>query len=320
MSLTAFDEDRPNLAGFNAHYSRRIAPELAALEVRRRSLVARLAYTAVATAAAVAATVWLYFSPSHDWALGPGIVAVLFGIFGAYTYKKIRDDVKAVLVAGVCEFFGLDYSAGPGSYPLTWFEELSLIPDYDRSTLEDGIVGAHQEVPLDIVEAKLEERRTRHTKKGMRTYYVTVFRGLLCQLSFVKPFSGRTIVKTDRGKLFNWFEDFDTPGEKVHLECPRFEDAFEVYSSDQVEARYLLTPTFMERLQELDRHFGGGNTRLAFDRERLLIAIEVRRNLFEGGSIFARADDPKRVHGILDEIALLFDIIEILNLQLKTRI
>ena len=59
MSLTAFDENRPNLAGFNAHYSRRIAPELAALEVRRRSLVARLAYTAVATAAAVAATVWL---------------------------------------------------------------------------------------------------------------------------------------------------------------------------------------------------------------------------------------------------------------------
>ena len=320
MSLVEFDESRPHLGGFNDHYARRIAPQLASLEVRRQSQVRRLVIAAVVATPAVLVAVWLYSSDVMVGAIPVGILAVLAIGFALYTYMKVKEDVKSVLVTGVCEFFDLEHTANPASYPLAWFEDLSLIPDHDRRTLEDNIKGAHQEVPLDIVEVKLEERRTRQTKKGTKTHYVTVFRGLLCQLSFMKPFSGRTIIRTDHGAVFNWFQGLGTPGDKVHLEDPRFEEAFEVHSSDQVEARYLLTPNFMERVMELDQHFGGGRTGLAFDRERLLIAIEVRQDLFEGGSIFARADDPKRIHRILDEITLLFDIIEILNLQLKTRI
>jgi hypothetical protein len=320
MSLIEFDENRPHLGGFNAHYSRRIAPQLDSLEARRQSQVQRLVIAAVVAAVAGLGALWLYISGLTNWAIAPGIVTLLLTIFALYTYAKVKEDVKSVLVTGVCEFFELEHIAKPSGYPLAWFEDLSLIPNHDRKTVEDNIKGTHQEVPLDVVEVNLEERRTRQTKKGTKTHYVTVFRGLLCQLSFMKSFSGRTIIRTDHGAVFNWFQGLGTPGDKVHLEDPRFEDAFEVHSSDQVEARYLLTPTFMERVMELDRHFGGGCTRLAFDRERLLIAIEVRQDLFEGGSIFASAHDPKRIQRIIDEIALLFDIIEILNLQLKTRI
>jgi hypothetical protein len=275
MSLVEFDESRPHLAGFNAHYAGRIAPQLDSLEARRQSQVQRLVIAAVAAAAAFLVTLWLYSSAVKGGAIAVGILAVLLTVYALYTYAKVKEDVKSVLVTGVCEFFKLEHIANPASYPLSWFEDLSLIPDHDRTTVEDNIKGAHQGVPLDIVEAKLEERRTRTTKKGTETYYVTVFRGLLCQLSFMKPFSGRTIIRTDHGAVFNWFQGLGTPGDKVHLEDPRFEDAFEVHSSDQVEARYLLTPTFMERVMELDRYFGGSSTRLAFDRERLLIAIEV---------------------------------------------
>lgn len=43
--------------------------------------------------------------------------------------------------------------------------------------------------------------------------------------------------------------------EHVEIEDPRFDRAFRVNSSDQIEARYLLTPGFCERLLALRKHF-----------------------------------------------------------------
>jgi len=318
--LASLEKRFPDLAGFDTFHARRIAPELAALEERRRSLISRMGQSGFIAAAAVAGAVWLHFSGATAWAIAPLVVAVLSAIYAFKCYGDLRRGFKDVLVRAVCEFFGLEYAAEPGSGPLHWFRELSLLPDYDRSTLEDRVAGRHREVALDVVEAKLEERRTRSSKSGSKTYYVTVFRGLLGQFDFPKRFQGRTIVKTDRGGALNWFQGFATPGERVRLEDPRFEDAFEVWSSDQVEARYLLTPAFMERLLALDGHFGGGAITLGFDAERLLLAARLRRNLFEGGSIFAPADDPKRIEGIVAELALLFEVVDTLQLQLKTRI
>ena len=318
--MATFDESRPQLAGFNAFHARRIAPELAALEERRRALLSRMGQSGLIAAVGAVGAAWLHLSGVTLWALAPGLIAVLGAVYAFKCYGDLRQGFKAVLVSGVAEFFGLEYTAEPSDGPLRWFRELSLVPDYDRASMEDRIAGQHREVALELMEAKLEERRTRSSKSGTKTYYVTVFRGLLCQFSFPKSFQGRTIVKTDRGGVFNWFQGLATPGERVRLEDPRFEEAFEVWSSDQVEARYILTPTFMERLLDLDRHFGGGSIRLAFDAERLLLAVTMRRDLFEGGSIFAPADDPKRIEEIVDELALLMEIVDILQLQLKTRI
>jgi len=41
---------------------------------------------------------------------------------------------------------------------------------------------------------------------------------------------------------------------RVGLVDPVFEKIFEAYGTDQVEARYLLTPTFMQRLVRLFCH------------------------------------------------------------------
>ncbi|MGE0918353.1 DUF3137 domain-containing protein [Trichlorobacter lovleyi] len=45
-------------------------------------------------------------------------------------------------------------------------------------------------------------------------------------------------------------------GNLVKLEDPRFSQQFKVYSSDQVEARYLLTPRMTERLVDLKDSLG----------------------------------------------------------------
>jgi Protein of unknown function (DUF3137) len=72
--------------------------------------------------------------------------------------------------------------------------------------------------------------------------------------------------------------------EPVRLEDPRFEGRFEAYSDDQIEARALLTPAFMERFMALASSSGGYSLPGALaEGNRLVVALPKRagRDLFE---------------------------------------
>ena len=62
-----------------------------------------------------------------------------------------------------------------------------------------------------------------------------------------------------------------------------FSKIFEAYGTDQVETRYLLTPTFMQRLVDLEQSVDGKKIRFAFTGGQLLIAVETE-NRYEAGS------------------------------------
>jgi hypothetical protein len=157
-------------------------------------------------------------------------------------------------------------------------------------------------------------------RSGKTRSYRTVFRGLMCGFSFPKRFRGRTVITGDKGAVLHWLEGLVRKEERVHLEDPRFEAVFDVYATDQVEARYLLTPGFMERVLGLAERVGAGRVRLAFDAEHLLLALDVRRDSFDIGSLFRPAGDPARVQMLLDDIAMVFDLVDTLGLDVKTRV
>ena len=323
---TRFEESHPALEGFSDLYDREIGPWLAERDEQRKTAL-RNAVLLVALTLPVAAVLILsglgkldligqtgQFGVIGGMALGGGAV-----FLGLRWVKQVKDDVKAFLMGKICGFLGLRYRVDCGGVPIDTFSRLSLIPRYDRRHLEDEIAGEHDGVALHVFEAKLQDRRTSTDSKGRtRTRYVTIFRGLLMRFAFPKPFRGITIITQDRGWLGNFFGKLGRSGEKIALEDPRFEKVFEVYGSDQVEARYLLTPAFMERILALSQQVGGG-LRLAFEGELLLISLRTGRDQFEAGSMLSRLDDPKRVQDILNELAILFQIVETLNLNTKTR-
>ena len=146
--------------------------------------------------------------------------------------------------------------------------------------MEDEIFGAYKGVRLNIVEANLET--------GGKNSSV-VFNGLLAELAFPGRFPGVTIVAKDAGVVGNVLRDFTGAAglERVRLEDPRFEDRYQVYSSDQIGARALLTPAVMERLMELDRHTEGDPPRLLAEHGTLRMALSKHKkeNLFEPPSI-----------------------------------
>ena len=111
---------------------------------------------------------------------------------------------------------------------------------YDNIAIDDVILGDYNGLPFSISDVKISYE----TGSSKNKHTVVVLNGLFMAIKIKKPYRGETIVKTD---------DYMQPRkikskEKVKLEDIEFEKFFEVYGSDQVESRYILTPAFMSRL------------------------------------------------------------------------
>lgn len=313
----------------SAHYRQHIAPALARMERQRRQAVKRIIVLGVlavtALGAMLAGDLIAVMTGLDDFFIIAGAILVIFAALAgaAMIYKQIHAKFKQVLVGGICEAMGLEFSPGRFRFAFAPFRETGLVPGHDRRNLEDRIAGEHNGVRFELCEALLERRTERQDSDGnTKVEYRTVFRGLLMIYEFPKRFQGRTVVVPDATWLGNMIVGLGREGERVRLEDPRFERMFEVYSNDQVEARYLLTPTFMERLQRLAENTGEGQRSLAaaFIGSRLLLALRCGENRFEGGHIFKPFDQPERLEKLVEELGIIFEIIDTLDLDNRSRI
>lgn len=326
-SLEEVESSYPAFDGLSAFYQRELEPYLIEQEQLRKAAHGKLKkYSAIALSAGAVAllTIWSLGGFSSGWigfVLAAVVVIAVIGVMAYHTsnVSEVTSRIKGEVLLRLSTFLGFTYNADPTSAELDWFQDVRIIPSYDRQSLEDELEGSHEGVSFTLCEAHLEDRRTRTDSDGRtETYYVTVFNGLLARFTFHKPFAARTILTSDGGVIGNFFGGIGKSSERVRLEDPRFEKLFEVFSDDQVEARYLLTPTFMERVSQLADTVGG-QLQLAFDGDRLLMTINGGGDRFEGGGMFKRADDPGQIAKIASEIGLVFEIIHVLKLNASTR-
>jgi hypothetical protein len=98
----------------------------------------------------------------------------------------------------------------------------------------------------------------------------------------------------------------------VRLEDPRFEERYQVYSSDQIGARALLTPAVMERLMELDRHTQGDPPRLLAEEGTLRVALSKGKgeDLFEPPSIADPAHSSDMLLELSSDIASVLKLVD----------
>jgi hypothetical protein len=312
------DESRAELRGFSDFYAREIAPSMATRQNQQRA--ARRWFLLMGVAG-------LTLTPAVGWLLlrGYGLNVVTFTIIGtmavltlAVPFEKLynlREAVKGFLLLEVCRFFGFKYCRKLTNVEFRDFKESGLLPVYTYSEREDHIHGDHRGVEFDMFECRLVAR----TKSEKGDEEKQVYHGVLFRFAFPKDFRGRTLVLKDRGLIGNYVKSRKTTGERIKLEDPRFEKLFEVWGSDQVEARYLLTPTFMERLVNLETTMKSRRLEVCFFNKLLLISVHVKKNQFEGGGLFTSVTDQRRVEQLVNEICRVFDIVDTLQLTLKTR-
>ena len=107
--------------------------------------------------------------------------------------------------------------------------------------------------------------------------------------------------------------------EEVKLEDPVFSKKFNVYSSDQVEARYLVTTAFMERFLNIKTAFDTKHIKCAFfDENRLIISLPTNKNVFEIGETCTSLQNPKSINCLYNELISILKLIEYFKLNEKT--
>ena len=103
--------------------------------------------------------------------------------------------------------------------------------------------------------------------------------------------------------------------ENVQLEDSEFEKKYSVYSSDQVEARYLVTTAFMERFKNLQTAFNSTRIKCSFVNDKIYFAIQTNKNLFEIGNMFKSLENRKTMETFFNEIISIYLLIDYFKLN-----
>ena len=199
---------------------------------------------------------------------------------------------------------------GIGILPSGWTDEKN----------EDEITGCVDGIEFKMFETRLTHQEQDTNSQGVTTTRTVVdFDGVLCDFKTAKSFDGHTIITRDYGFLNSLQSTFSNL-DRVFLEDVVFEKKFAAFSTDQIEARYLLTVSFMERLLDIENRFPKGRLQAAFSNDRFVIMIRSRRNLFEVkpvGQLYDLESDSKR---IIDELARFIDIARDLGIASHTKL
>lgn len=100
--------------------------------------------------------------------------------------------------------------------------------------------------------------------------------------------------------------------QKVVLEGLPFMKKWRVLTDKQVEARYILTPVFMEKMLEIKRLFHGKHIDFSFFGSKLLIAVHTRKNMFETTSLFVPALSYHKVREVVGQLHGIFAVVDVI--------
>jgi hypothetical protein len=308
----AFDALPDDFRALAPAFERDVLPLLAGKEAARQKALRRgnqfgLAGLGIAAAGGGAALlfneVFLGFL-----GVGGGIASAVIGYSGL---GGIGAKTKGMITQQVAKQFGLDFQVQPEDTSLIFeMKKLRLVPYWDRASFEDRIIGERRGVPFEFFEAHLEDERTETDSKGnTSTRWVTVFRGQVIRMKAPREFYGVTLIARDAG-WFNALGEAFSDLKRARLEDPDFEKAFQVYTTDQVEARYLLTPDVMARIMALETTFKGRSLQACFNNGQLFLSVQ-EKNLFEMKDIMKTAiDDPTRLAQTVQDFGLVFRLID----------
>jgi len=212
----------------------------------------------------------------------------------------------------------------------SWINGSYLFPfKIDRIEGEDYFSGRLGLTDFEFSELRLVEiRRTTNGKGQTTTHHHVHFNGVLFIADFKKDFDGITVVQGRSldptkgvGKLFapldKLFSATTTKkaSQRIMLESEPFNNAFHVWTSNEVKARYILSSNFMEYMLNFKEKYSG-QLDISFVDSNMCIALASSKNHFDIS--LHRKVTPAILEELYDEFSLFFGLIE--QFDLNTRI
>lgn len=151
--------------------------------------------------------------------------------------------------------------------------------------------------------------------------YGSEFTDLALVADFHKEIKGKTLVLPDTHRkdygpwLGKMIQRLGKNGRQlVNLESPEFEKAFVVYSSDQIEARYILTPGMMDSLLQLSRKYGN-RISYGFVESKVCVMVDEVFSFRVGVDIPLHTDNI--FYNFIYPVEMVKEIIDTLNLNTR---
>lgn len=300
---------RPEFLKLGELYAQEIGPWLESQEGRRRK--AQLLRLIIMGGGFAGLALFVYLVAIRDWGEGWFVAAFFaaFAIFiaGNVPLMRLAADVKNEIMAKLAAHFGFTYEPKPASSDIGLFNDLGLLPYHNSASFEDGLSGEIKGVPFTMAEAHL----TKRTGSGKKRKTVTVFRGLLLSFPSGRPAGERAALCSMDAEIELNEDELPAAG----LGDPGFDAAFEVRAADRETARRLFDSRARQAVQKLAARDDGGDLCVGFTDGDLIIAIARGDNSFEVTKLGQRLADPGRVQAMVEQFAILFDVVDEFGLQ-----
>lgn len=237
-------------------------------------------------------------------------------IYSATPAARLQKDVGFQLYNVALQYFGhkYKYSLTPRK-SISDYDNSRVLPSFDRSSMGENISGEYNGVEFLSQTISLFVNDGKDNNNNQK--YKKIFSGSCIEMSYQKKFQGITAIVTDKGKLKNLIHT-KKGLERVRLEDPAFESKFEVYGSDQIEARYLLSVVTMELFMDLIGKYGD-DIQMSFYRGKLLLLIPTRKHFFRTGmNIMSPIVFDEAIYNMFNEINTLHHMVDLLKLEGST--
>lgn len=291
---------------FQEAFFKKISPGLSKYESER---LRQFGYTrAVKIAALIIILVLVFLTKQIDI----GLILFICCIAGAVCFglkKKFENEIKQKIMPYVCKCLGdLKWK-----YAQCSFEQLlcksGIIDRYNRVSYDDSFTGIYKDINYEICETSFYYK----TGTGKNSSTRTVFKGVMIKLDMNKSFTGNTVIRPDTLKHASPAANL----KHTTLEDVVFEKKFDVFTDDEVEARYLITPSFMERLNNMKTAFSADRVSCAFYDKYLLVGLHTSKDLFSIGSLKEPVNDGKQFFTMFEEILSIIKLIDHFKLDQK---
>ncbi len=260
--------------------------------------------------------------PSFD-----GFGFILFAYFGigAILYKSLTKDYteefKQKVITPLIKALdqNLNYFAQMHIPPHHFTNSKLFTSSIDRVSGNDYVKGHIDSVNIEFSDFHAEKK---HKDSKGRTTWSTVFQGLFIVSEFNKNFHGATIILPDTAQstfgdlIGGWLQANNVARDDlVKMDNIEFEKEFVVYATDQIEARYILSHTLMQKLLEFKKR-SKQDVYISFINKNLHLAIAYNKDLFEP-SVFHSLLKYKIAMEYVQTLHLAVGIVEELKLNTK---
>lgn len=242
------------------------------LEVeRKKTLKETKKYSAISVLAAIAAAAGLTalkFKIEDSLALAFGLGAFIYSMSAAPKIKAYKQNFKDKIIRALVNSRGLNYDPY-GQTPLEDFLHVynCRVDEYDSNDLISGQVEGVSVRLGDFKAVKIIK-----TDKGERRE--TLFEGAIFTADFHKNVDAYVSV------CHKSSQNLAVYGERAYMDDARFNEYFKVYSSDQIAARYALTPVLMEKILMLHLSLDAP-LNILISQDKIYVAVETWRDNFE---------------------------------------